>query len=109
MTETYKSVQVNVKPQARSVSIVQPPTVIGANVALTGQSRGLTVNIEVLPVRVIGTVDWYDGDYEVNPKFVEQQLETQNKGMREDVQVHAIRVAVTTNPQGGNTVWIGEE
>ena len=49
----------------------------------------------------------YDGPYVVDPKFVQQVLETQYKTMVDDVTVHAIEVSRVSNPSGGNTVYIG--
>ena len=109
MTETSKRVEVAVVPQYRRISLAQPPRLIGASVGLEARLLGAVINLDALPVRVIGHIDWYEGEYEVDPRFVEQNLDTQNKGMHRDVEVHAIRVAAVENPQGGNTVWIGKE
>lgn len=98
MTETAKRIRVTISPQSRQIRIAQPARNLGADIRL-----------EALPVRVIELVDWYEGEYEVDPRFVQQTLETQNKGMRRDLEVNAIRVAVAQNPQGGNTVYIGRE
>lgn len=51
----------------------------------------------------------YDGDYEVDPLFRPQTLETKNKYMLNDVTVKAISVNYTSNPQGGVTAFIGGE
>lgn len=51
--------------------------------------------------------DYYKGPYEVDPIFSPIVLATQNKTMIDDVLVKEIRVSTTTNPQGGNTVYIG--
>ena len=53
------------------------------------------------------TTDEYDGQYEINPSFDDQILETKNKLMTDDVTVNAITVSRTTNPSGGKTVYIG--
>ena len=52
-------------------------------------------------------IEVYDGDYIVDPHFNTQTLETKNKAMRDDVTINEIAVSKVTNPQGGNTVWIG--
>ena len=48
----------------------------------------------------------YGGDYEVTPSTGEQELQTRNKTMRDDVTVHAIPYHETTNDAGGYTVSI---
>lgn len=55
---------------------------------------------------VVG-IESYDGEYVVNPNFVEQILETKYKMMKDDVVIEPITVSKTTNPSGGNTVYIG--
>ena len=50
----------------------------------------------------------YDGETTVVPKVAsEQVLETAMKTLMEDITVEKISVHVTSNPQGGNTVYIG--
>ena len=56
-----------------------------------------------------GRLPWYLGDYEVDPRKVEQTLETANKSMREDVVIHPIFYAETSNLSGGLTAIIGLE
>lgn len=56
-----------------------------------------------------GRLPWYLGEYEADPRKVEQTLETKNKSMREDVTVHPIFYAETSNPSGGLTAVIGME
>lgn len=53
-----------------------------------------------------GDLPYYDGDYVVTPKSVEQRLETQEKAMRNDVTVEAISYIETDNDAGGRTVSI---
>lgn len=96
MTENRKRVAVHVTAQQRTVTIRSPAQITGA-----------TVKVEVLPVRVVK--NWYEGDYEVDPRFVEQRLETENKTMKEDLTVNSILVSTTENLSGGNTVYIGME
>lgn len=62
---------------------------------------------EVGVITKVATGDPYTGEYEVDPIFEEQILATKDKRMVEDVTVKAIRVSTTTNPQGGNTIYIG--
>lgn len=49
----------------------------------------------------------YEGDYIVEPDFVEQVLETKNKIMSDNVSVLKIRVSETAN-QYGTTIYIGK-
>ena len=49
----------------------------------------------------------YDGDYEVIPRFVTQDLPTQGLLMRDDIFVHSIKVHSVSNVQGVRTVTIG--
>jgi len=51
----------------------------------------------------------YQGAYTVKALFEEQTLQTKNKRMTDNLTVRPIRVSVTTNQAGGNTVYIGEE
>lgn len=52
---------------------------------------------------------YYDGAYEVDPRKVEQILETANKSMAENVKVNPIFYAETSNESGGYTAIIGLE
>lgn len=52
---------------------------------------------------------YYDGEYSVVPRKIEQVLETKNKSMRDDVTIDPINYAEVTNPQGGKTATIGFE
>ena len=49
----------------------------------------------------------YTGPYEVIPEIVAQVLTTKDKVMRDDVTVLEIPYFETSNPQGGETVYIG--
>lgn len=50
---------------------------------------------------------YYTGDYEVTPSLEETVLETENKSMKKDVVINAIKRSETTNPSGGSTFTIG--
>lgn len=50
--------------------------------------------------------DYYEGEYEVIPKTVEQKLDTKQKTMREDVMVEKIPVHEFSN-DSGTTIVIG--
>ena len=51
----------------------------------------------------------YEGAYEVDPRKVEQVLETKDKSMEQDVIVHPIFYVETSNLGGGLTAIIGLE
>lgn len=96
MTENKKRVSVTVKGQQRAVTIRSP-----------AQIEGRVVSVEALPVRVIHTDDYYDGDYASTPEFAAQVYSTKDKTMREDFTVESIPVYDTSNPAGGTTIYIG--
>ena len=52
--------------------------------------------------------DPYVGPYTVIPKTYEQTFATMHKTMAADLKVLEIPYYETSNPQGGNTVYIGE-
>lgn len=56
-----------------------------------------------------GKLPYYTGAYVVDPRKVEQVLETKNKSMNDNVVVHAIYYSETLNVGGGNTAYIGLE
>jgi hypothetical protein len=56
-----------------------------------------------------GMLPYYDGAYVVDPRKVSQELDTENKSMRDNVLVNSIYYSEVLNPQGGNTVTIGLE
>ena len=53
-----------------------------------------------------GTYPVYTGETTVEPKTVQQNLETANKSVLSDINVLAIPVSRTPNPSGGMTVSI---
>jgi hypothetical protein len=56
-----------------------------------------------------GRLPYYTGAYVVDPRKVEQILETRNKSMREDVTINEIYYSETSNVGGGLTAYIGME
>ena len=67
------------------------------------------------PVILVGRVAipsgyrYFNGDYEVVPKVENQSLETKDKLMAKDVLIKSIPYYEVSNPQGGNTVYIGSD
>lgn len=51
----------------------------------------------------------YPGPYEVTPKGSEQELETENKYLTDNIIVREIKRWDVGNTSGGNTVYIGED
>lgn len=51
----------------------------------------------------------YDGAYNVIPDWEPQVLATNKRVMHDNVTVEGIYINSVTNPQGGNTVYIGGE
>lgn len=56
-----------------------------------------------------GRLPNYLGPYTVDPRKVDQTLETKNKSMTDDVTVNAIYYSEVTNLGGGYTAYIGME
>ena len=91
--------------------------VLYLDIFLSESSQNLDITLEdgseELEIEMMGgsegRLPWYLGDYEVDPRKVEQTLETKNRSMREDVIVHPIFYAETSNPSGGLTAVIGME
>lgn len=52
---------------------------------------------------------YYNGEYEVVPKREEQQLETKDKILSQDVVVLEVPYSETSNPAGGTTFYIAKE
>lgn len=56
-----------------------------------------------------GRLPYYEGEYEITPRKIEQILETKNTSMSNDVTVFAIPYAEVGNLGGGLTATIGIE
>jgi hypothetical protein len=54
-------------------------------------------------------VDIYEGSYEVTPKVDAQTIPTAQKFLTEDMRIKEIPYFVTSNPAGGDTVYIAKE
>lgn len=53
-----------------------------------------------------GGGDPYEGNYAVTPSFSEQIMQTKNKTMLQNMNIHAIPVSETDNAAGGVTLSI---
>lgn len=60
-------------------------------------------------VKVGSSGQIYDGSYEITPKVDGQTMNTKDKYMLDDVNVHPIPFFSVGNDSGGNTVYIGSE
>lgn len=76
---------------------------ITATVSTVDQLNG---NIGAKTINVGGRP--YEGEYEVNPTFNKQELNTRGAILQENIVVNSISVNKSANSSGGNTVVIGE-
>lgn len=58
-------------------------------------------------VEIPNTVDGYEGDYSIIPSTENQILDTQNKLLKQNIEIKAIPYTETENSAGGITVTIG--
>lgn len=97
----HEIVQLHGELQPRASLVGQ----ISSKESLTAElSARPSFSAEILETRYL---PYYDGKYHVTPDFVDQTLETSGKNMKDDVSVGPIYVSETSNPAGGNTVYIG--
>ena len=66
---------------------------------LNGTIGAKTINIGGRP---------YEGEYDVNPTFNKQDLNTRGAILQENIVVNSISVNKSANSSGGNTVVIGD-
>ena len=64
---------------------------------------------EFQEISVIDEIEAYDGPYVVTPTIDSQVLPTAQKRMTDNMTVKAIPYFQTSNPQMGETVYIGSE
>lgn len=64
---------------------------------------------EFQEIGVIDEIEAYDGPYVVTPAIDSQVLPTSQKRMTDNMTVKAIPYFQTSNPQMGETVYIGSE
>lgn len=64
---------------------------------------------EFQEISVIDEIEAYDGPYVVTPAIDPQVLSTAQKRMTDNMTVKAIPYFQTSNPQMGETVYIGSE
>ena len=66
---------------------------------LEGNIGAKTINVGGRP---------YEGEYDVNPTFNKQELNTMGAILQENIVVNSISVNKSANSSGGNTVVIGD-
>lgn len=66
---------------------------------LEGNIGAKTINVGGRP---------YEGEYDVNPTFNKQELNTRGAILQENIVVNSISVNKSANSSGGNTVVIGD-
>lgn len=66
---------------------------------LSGNIGAKTINVGGRP---------YEGEYDVNPTFNKQELNTRGAILQENIVVNSISVNKSANSSGGNTVVIGD-
>ena len=67
--------------------------------SLKGEIGAKTINVGGRP---------YEGEYDVNPTFNKQELNTRGAILQENIVVNSISVNKSANSSGGNTVVIGD-
>lgn len=85
-------------------SISGKVTARGAVAGRVRSEAGISGKVEIGKTKPL---PWYEGEYEVTPKWENIVLETKQKSMRDDVTVTEIPYLEAENPQGGITVVIG--
>lgn len=75
-------------------------------ISATIEKNQLFGNIGVKTINVGGRP--YEGEYEVNPTFKKQELNTKGAILQENIVVNSISVNKSANSSGGNTVVIGD-
>lgn len=75
---------------------------------LNGRLSANQTLVGTLSIPLSADANVYDGDYVVTPMIArEQVLGTAQKLLTQNVTVKKIPVFITSNPQGGETVYIG--
>lgn len=93
------------------MSGIIPVVPLSGGISSPQELSGKLVAVEPLQgqISVAVSKDPYDGPYVVEPRKVEQVLETNDKTMKDDVTVRAISYIEVGNLSGGKTATIGFE
>lgn len=97
-------------PMSVAVSRVSVSMSVGVNEMSIPMEIGVSevfLPVEISVAYVSNVSDPYLGEYEVQPTFDDQILETGGLYMRDDVTVNEIPVARVSNLSGGKTITIG--
>ena len=79
---------------------IRAPETLHGKLAPVAQFKG------EIKIPTVMDADYYTGTYEYTPNFTEQELQTRNKTMRENVVFHSIQTYETSNEAGGITFVI---
>ena len=90
------------------VKFLQNDRSFSTNLRSDNQKIGTTFS-EFQEISVIDEIETYDGPYVVTPAIDSQVLPTAQKRMIDNMTVKAIPYFQTSNPQMGETVYIGSE
>lgn len=84
---------------------ITPKRIIQGSLQRRATIRGNVVR----PTILTGDVEVYSGSYVVTPKVDSQMLNTANKFLQNNVDIHGIPYYEVSNTSGGSTVYIGTE
>ena len=56
---------------------------------------------------IVSNADFWDGNYEITPSIISQNLDTRGKTMRDDLLINKIPYYEVSNNSFGRTVYIG--
>lgn len=76
-------------------------------ITFCNNNEAFPVDFGMLHERPPGDIEAYTGEYDIDPDFTKQTLETRNKLMADNVTVEPIEVQRVSNAAGGRTVYIG--
>lgn len=87
------------KIEGRIFELPRINAIVSTVVQLSGNIGAKTISVGGRP---------YEGEYEVNPTFKKQELNTRGAILQENIVVNSISVNKSANSSGGNTVVIGD-
>jgi hypothetical protein len=80
------------------------------NVDMKNENKSFTFGFDnIQTVTKEAEYEYYEESYSVTPKATSQVLETKSKLMKDDLTINKIPFFETSNEQGGNTIYIGDE
>lgn len=79
------------------------------NVSMKNDIKPFAFSFEDFQTTTKIDAEHYKGSYEVTPKAESQSLETKDKFMDNNVTINKMPFFETSNEQGGETIYIGDE